>query len=178
MDNGKPFEVGDQVMLHSAVIPRGNSRKLYRPWTDPYKVIKKLSDITYRIQRCQGRKRLVVHFNRLKLCPINIQDNSKQSHFSDSHVAELTPSHQLPCEQLAYIPDDDDDDESNSEFMPVISPNVEETVVTSLPGSSDVVSTLEETEGGTYKSQCEARTSGLDLSTDGILSRRYPSRSH
>ena len=63
--HGKPFEFGDQVMLHSSVIPLGHSRKLYCPWTGPYKVIKNLSDITYRIQRCHDRKGLVVHFSRL-----------------------------------------------------------------------------------------------------------------
>ena len=29
--HGKRFEVGDQVMLHTTVIPRGHSRKLHRP---------------------------------------------------------------------------------------------------------------------------------------------------
>ena len=59
-----------------------------------------------------------------------------------------------------------------------VSPNVEGTVLTSLPGSSDAVSTLEETEGGASMSRCEARTSGLDLPKDDISSRRYPSGSH
>ena len=65
-----------------------------------------------------------------------MRDNVKQSNFLDAHVAELTPSH----EQLAYI-SGDDDDESNSELIPVTSPNLEETIVTSLQGSSDVLST-------------------------------------
>ena len=95
-------------------------------------------------------------------------NNSKLLDFSDCHVAELTPSHQLPCEQLAYIPDDDD--EYNSELIPVTLPKA---AVTSLPaGPSDVVSILEKTEGGTSTFQCEARTLGLNLSTDGISSRR------
>ena len=121
----------------------------------------------------------MVHFNRLKLCPLNLQNYSKQSQCSDSHIAELTPLHQLPCKQSACIPEDDDD-EYNSKLLPVTSLNVEETVVTSLPGSSDAVSTLEETERGTSTSWCEARTLGLDLPTDDniISSQRYPSRSH
>ena len=48
----------------------------------------------------------------------------------------------MPCEQLAYTPDDDD--ESNSELIPVTSPNLEEVVVTSLLGSSDVQRKLKE----------------------------------
>ena len=38
--------------------------------TGPYEVVKKLSDATYRIVHTQSkRQRLVVHFDRLKLCP-------------------------------------------------------------------------------------------------------------
>ena len=67
--HGKFYEVGDLVWLHSSVIPHGASRKLHRPWTGPYKIIKKLADITYRVQSCKGRRRrLVVHFDRLKPC--------------------------------------------------------------------------------------------------------------
>ena len=120
----------------------------------------------------------MVHFNRLKLCALNQHNYSKQSQCSDSHVAELTPLHQLLCEQSAYIPEDDND-EYNSELLPVTSPNMEETVVTSLPGSSGAVSMhTRETEGGVSTSWCEARTSGLDLPTDDISSWRYPSRNH
>ena len=105
-----------------------------------------------------------------------MQDNAKQSNFLDVHVAELTPSH----EQLAYI-SGDGYDESNSELIPAVtSPNLEETVVTSLPGSSDVLSTLEETEGGTSTFQYEARTLCRDqiYPKMGFHPRRYPSHSH
>ena len=134
-------------MLHSTVIPRGHSRKLHCPWTGPYKVINKLSDIIYRTQRCHGRKRLVVHFNRLKSCPLNIRDNSRQSQDSQlsySHVAELKLSRQVPCEQLAYVPDD----ESSSELIPETSPYVEETspnVKETSPNVKETSSNVEET---------------------------------
>ena len=66
-----------------------------------------------------------------------MQDSSQQSQFSkkrndlDPLVVGRTPSHRLPCEQMAYIPDDDDDDDGpNNEFTPVTLPNVEETVCT------------------------------------------------
>ena len=182
--HGKPLKVGNQVMLHSTVIPQGHSRKFLCPWTSPYKIIKKMSDINYRIQRYHCRKQLVVHFNRLKLCPLNMRDNSRRSQDSkllDSHFAELTLSRQVPCEQLAYVPDDESTSKLIPETLPNVeeaSPNVEETVVTFLSGSSDVAFTQEEIGRGTSKSQCEARTSGLDPSSDGLTSRRYPSRSH
>ena len=49
-------------------------RKLHRPWTGPYRVLRKLSDVNYRIQDVQApRRRPVVHFDRLKYCPPDIQ---------------------------------------------------------------------------------------------------------
>ena len=49
--------------------PRGKSRKLHRPWTGPFRVLKRLSESGYRLQHVQApRKRVVVHFDRLKPC--------------------------------------------------------------------------------------------------------------
>eukprot|EP00731_Ephydatia_muelleri_P003764 Em0001g3764a len=46
---------------------QGRSPKLYRPWQDPFKVMAVLGPATYRIVNCaRAKKRLVVHFNRLK----------------------------------------------------------------------------------------------------------------
>ena len=65
--HGQPFEPGDLVWLHSSAVPRGQSRKLHRPWTGPYRIASKLSDAVYRIQHSQTRRKcLVVHFDRLK----------------------------------------------------------------------------------------------------------------
>ena len=50
------------------IVKRGLTRKLARPWHGPYVIIKKLSDVVYRIKKEDGRKRLVVHFNSLKPC--------------------------------------------------------------------------------------------------------------
>lgn len=70
------YEEGDQVWLWSPVVRRGRSAKLHRPWEGPYLVIKKLSDVTYRIQSCRNpRKRLVVHFNRLKKYSLPVVDS-------------------------------------------------------------------------------------------------------
>ena len=67
--NGRLYKSGDLVWLHNPSIPWGQSKKLHRPWTGPYRVITKLSDAVYRLQhtRCR-RKRPIVHFNRLKPC--------------------------------------------------------------------------------------------------------------
>ena len=69
--HGKPFTEGDIVWLYSPVIPRGGHRKLHHPWTGPYKVQSKLSELNYKIVplHSSSPKFLVVHFNRLKRCP-------------------------------------------------------------------------------------------------------------
>ena len=68
--HGEPYQVGDQVWLHTTVLAHGNTKKLHHPWTGPYRVVKRISDSTYRIQlHSNPRKRTVVHFDRLKLCP-------------------------------------------------------------------------------------------------------------
>ena len=70
MIHGKPFTAGDLVWLLSTVIPSESHRKLHHPWTRPYAVLEKLSDINYKIKPCSSAvdKILIVHFNRLKKC--------------------------------------------------------------------------------------------------------------
>lgn len=72
--HGEPFTKGDLVWLHCPAVPRGQSKKLHRPWSGPYRIVSKLSEEIYRIQNMQRRnQRLVVHFNRLKSCPPDIR---------------------------------------------------------------------------------------------------------
>ena len=67
--HGQPYDIGDLVWLHSTVVPKGRQKKLHHPWIGPFQVIKKISDVTYRIQDPNRRsRRHVVHFNRLKKC--------------------------------------------------------------------------------------------------------------
>ena len=57
------------VWLYSPVVAKGKSKKLHHPWLGPYRIIKKLSDLTYRVQHhLNMKKRTVVHFDRLKPC--------------------------------------------------------------------------------------------------------------
>ena len=58
--------MGDLVWLHSSVPKQDSHCKLHHPWTDPFKVLKQLSDTTYHIHGNQQRK--VVHFDRLEPC--------------------------------------------------------------------------------------------------------------
>ena len=72
-ENAKPHQVGDLVWLEEKAAPRWVHRKFYRPWSGPWRVVKVISDVTYRIQceevtptRGRRKTRMVVHFNRLK----------------------------------------------------------------------------------------------------------------
>ena len=95
--HGQHYRRDALVWLHSSVVPKGQSRKLHHPWTGPYRVVKQLSDVTYRIQHTLGRKnRLVVHFDRLKPCigGPNPQDEALQQPppiTTSSTEASLTP---------------------------------------------------------------------------------------
>jgi len=62
--NVRTFKVGDKVLLKDDTLRRGRSKKLEAPWTGPYRVTKKLSDVNYKIQI--KRKTICVHANRLK----------------------------------------------------------------------------------------------------------------
>ena len=104
------------MMLYTPVIPRGRCKKLMRPWSGPYKILKKLLEVTYRIRRCQGgRKQLVVHFNRLKLCPDNVHSSSycpKDALYSspcdDATSSPVNTKTSGSGGQLVLIPDDDE----------------------------------------------------------------------
>ena len=45
--HGNPFESEELIWLYSQPTRRGQCRKLHQPWSGPYKIIHKLSDVTY-----------------------------------------------------------------------------------------------------------------------------------
>ena len=51
----------------------------HRPWQGPFKVVKKIGNVVYRIQHVQNpRKRVVVHANRLKRYHCQREDEHSQ----------------------------------------------------------------------------------------------------
>ena len=52
--HGKPHGVGSHVWVLFPQAPRGKSKKLYRPWSGPFVVVKRLSDVTYRVQEVKN----------------------------------------------------------------------------------------------------------------------------
>ena len=65
---GKPFDVGDKVWLFNPWTPRGLTPKLTKHWTGPFIIKRQTSEVDYLVKEEKGRKILVVHNNRLKLC--------------------------------------------------------------------------------------------------------------
>ena len=61
-----PIEQGSFVWLHNEVRKKGQCPKLQYKWEGPFLVIKKLSDVVFRIQKSQQSKPKVVHYDRLK----------------------------------------------------------------------------------------------------------------
>ena len=100
---GEPYHVGDQVWLYSPAVPRGHSRKFHKPWMGPFKIVKVMNEMVYRIQYVnQPRKLIVVHFNRLKPYKTNhqfgMEDASSQSKVDppDDEVTEVWYQIQQP----------------------------------------------------------------------------------
>ena len=60
------YKVGDAVWLRSYAKPKGLSRKLQLRWEGPFKIVGKISDLTYKIQRSRKADFKVIQFNRLK----------------------------------------------------------------------------------------------------------------
>ena len=49
---GDPCCINDLVFLHNPAVRSGFSKKLYRPWQGPFKVVKVLGPSMYRIVDC------------------------------------------------------------------------------------------------------------------------------
>ena len=92
------YNKGDAVWLHNPRRKKGFSPKLQRPWDGPYLVTKRLSDVTYRIQKGARSKPRVVHHNRLKpycgentptwLSSLSEKDNPRDE--ADMHSTSVT----------------------------------------------------------------------------------------
>ena len=64
--SGTSYETGCFVWLKYDLRRKGVSPKLSYRWDGPYKIMSKLSDVTYRIQRSRRSKPKIVHFDRTK----------------------------------------------------------------------------------------------------------------
>ena len=70
-------------------------KKFLKPWCGPWKVVKALSDVTYRIEEERWKpgkrcRRKVVHFNYLKPCCSPLEIHEKPSQLISSSLSEDT----------------------------------------------------------------------------------------
>ncbi len=62
------FQVGARVWLYTPQRRRGRSPKLMHNWHGPYTIVRQTSEVDYEVLSDSGRRRQVVHHNRLKPC--------------------------------------------------------------------------------------------------------------
>ena len=101
--HGEPFKVGDCVMLYTPVVPRGHCKKLQCLWSGPYKVLKKLSEVTYKIT--QQQRLLSTYASHY------LQDTPHRQYGDVTGLPENFGSRQ-ECKPMALIPDVDDNGDS------------------------------------------------------------------
>ncbi|KAJ8952347.1 hypothetical protein NQ318_017241 [Aromia moschata] len=63
--NTEGFHEDDEVWLYNPARKKGRCPKLQKSWEGPYKIIKRLKDVVYMIQRGPRAKMKVVHLDRL-----------------------------------------------------------------------------------------------------------------
>jgi len=81
------FIPGDAVWLYQPRVLRGRSPKFKKPWTGPFKVIQRLSDVVYRIQLSPRSKPMTVNRYRLWKCTVQLPDDWFSAARADSRVA-------------------------------------------------------------------------------------------
>ena len=69
------FAPGDTVWLYNPKVKRGRSPKLGKPWTGPYRVMEKLTDVVYRVQQEPRTKPFTVNRFRLHRVSAELPDN-------------------------------------------------------------------------------------------------------
>ncbi|CAC5382534.1 unnamed protein product [Mytilus coruscus] len=84
-ENLQQFEIWNKVLRWYP--PKAN-KKLGLGWIGPYKITRKLSDITYEIQDCQNSKLKVVHVNHLK--PLHTRDETFDAPEQEEQVTAQT----------------------------------------------------------------------------------------
>ena len=72
--NVEVYQIGDTVFLHSTARKPGTSSKFHLPWSGPFLVVKKISDLVYGIQRSSKADIKYVHHDRLKPARVKLDD--------------------------------------------------------------------------------------------------------
>ena len=90
--HGKPYKKGELVWLFNPAVKKGYTKKFHKPWSGPYRICNKLSDVNYQIQHTANNKIKVVHFDRLKNCP-------EGTRFTHKKLKDVSPSNPIQPSQ-------------------------------------------------------------------------------
>ena len=90
----KQLKPGDRVLLFTPQLKPDEASKFHRMWTGPYVIKKKLTYVTYKIQKEGSTRSKVVHFNNLKLLPTSAERQEADEEVSDAE--------ELPANQPEY----------------------------------------------------------------------------
>jgi hypothetical protein len=63
--NSAGYQEGDRVWLCCPTRTKGKSPKLQSSWEGPYKVVTRINDVLYRIQKNRRSRTMVVHLDHL-----------------------------------------------------------------------------------------------------------------
>ena len=58
--HGNAFMADKHMWVHNPEVPRGKSKKLHRPWTGPFRVLKRLVESVYRLQYTRSWRKHVI----------------------------------------------------------------------------------------------------------------------
>ena len=71
--NFRSYKIGETVYLHNPARKVDSSEKLHCPWTGPFLVVERISDLVYKIQESPGDAKKCVHHDRLKPSVIKLK---------------------------------------------------------------------------------------------------------
>lgn len=60
------FDQNDLIWVYHPAVGKGRTSKLHRPWKGPFRVVKRINDVLYRVQFGPRQKPKIVHFNRIR----------------------------------------------------------------------------------------------------------------
>ena len=84
--NFKSYSIGDSVFLFDPARRKGTSSKLHSPWSGPFLVVSKVTDLIYKIQKHPKAVKKCVHHDRLKPSFIQL-DSWLEVHDSCENIA-------------------------------------------------------------------------------------------
>ena len=90
--HGPTYKEGEHVFLHYPVVQPGKNPILSSPWRGPYKILKCLNDVNYKIKDLTIGKVQFVHYDRMKRYHGPIPDASNvQTRKTTQHTGYHTP---------------------------------------------------------------------------------------